>query len=56
VPRHIARLVVDYFSSHRLVVDFFAYAARPSASGPNLNRAPERFGRHVVVTVDVVKL
>jgi hypothetical protein len=32
VPRHIARLVVDYFASCRLVVDFIAYAARPGAS------------------------
>jgi hypothetical protein len=28
VPRHVARLVVDYFASRRLVVDYFAYAAR----------------------------
>jgi hypothetical protein len=32
VPRHIVRLVVDYFASRRLVVDYFAYAARPGAS------------------------
>jgi hypothetical protein len=40
VPRHIARLVarlvawliVDYFGSHRLVVDYFAYAAHLGAS------------------------
>jgi hypothetical protein len=36
VPRHVARLVawliVDYFASRRLVVDYFAYATRPSAS------------------------
>jgi hypothetical protein len=32
VPRHVARLVVDYFASRRLVVDYFAYAARPGAS------------------------
>jgi hypothetical protein len=39
VPRHIARhiarlvspLVVDNSASRRLVVDYFAYAARPSA-------------------------
>jgi hypothetical protein len=39
VPRHVARLVtrlvvplvVDYSASRRLVVDYFAYAARPSA-------------------------
>jgi hypothetical protein len=41
VPRHVARfvaqlvawLIVDYFASRRLVVDYFAYAARPGASG-----------------------
>jgi hypothetical protein len=32
VPRHVARLVIDYFASRRLVVDFIAYAARPGAS------------------------
>jgi hypothetical protein len=40
VPRHVARLVtqlvvplvVDYSASRRLVVDYFAYAARPGAS------------------------
>jgi hypothetical protein len=32
VPRHVARLVVDYSPSHRLVVDYFAYAARPGDS------------------------
>jgi hypothetical protein len=36
VPRHVARLVawlvVDYFTSRRLVVDYFTYAARPGAS------------------------
>jgi hypothetical protein len=32
VPRHVARLVVNYFASCRLVVDFVAYAARPGAS------------------------
>jgi hypothetical protein len=29
---HVAWLVVDYFASHRLIVDYFAYAARPGAS------------------------
>jgi hypothetical protein len=29
VPRHVARLVVDYFTLRRLVVDYFAYAAHP---------------------------
>jgi hypothetical protein len=36
VPRCVSRLVtplvVDYFASRRLVVDYFAYAARPGAS------------------------
>jgi hypothetical protein len=40
VPRHIARLVrrlvaplvVDYSTSHRLVVDYFVFTARPGAS------------------------
>jgi hypothetical protein len=40
VPRHVARLitrlvaplVVDYSASRRLVVDYFAYTARPGAS------------------------
>jgi hypothetical protein len=25
VPRHVARIIVDYFASRRLVVDYFAY-------------------------------
>jgi hypothetical protein len=29
VPRHVARLVVDYFDSRRLVIDYFAYVSRP---------------------------
>jgi hypothetical protein len=32
VIRHVARLVVDYSASRSLVVDYFAYAARPGAS------------------------
>jgi hypothetical protein len=40
MPRHIVRLitqlvallVVDYSASRRLVLDYFAYAARPGAS------------------------
>jgi hypothetical protein len=32
VARLVASLVVDYFASHRLVVDYFAYAARPGAA------------------------
>jgi hypothetical protein len=31
-PRHVVRLVVDYSASRRLVVDYFASAARPGAS------------------------
>jgi hypothetical protein len=29
---HVARLVADYFTSRRLVVDYFAHVARPGAS------------------------
>jgi hypothetical protein len=32
VARLVACLIADYFASHRLVVDYFAYAARPGAS------------------------
>jgi hypothetical protein len=32
VTRLIAPLVVDYSASRRLVIDYFAYAARPGAS------------------------
>jgi hypothetical protein len=36
VPRHVAplvtRLVVDYSTSRRLVVDYFDFATRPGAS------------------------
>jgi hypothetical protein len=32
VTRLVARLIVDYFTSRRLVVDYIAYAARPVAS------------------------
>jgi hypothetical protein len=46
VPRHIARLVtrllVDYFDSRRLVVDCFAYAARPGASARRAARLAAR--------------
>jgi hypothetical protein len=42
VPRHVARLVkrhiIDYFTSRRLVVDYFAYAARPGASARHAAR------------------
>jgi hypothetical protein len=47
VPRHIAwlvaPLVVDYSASCRLVVDYFSYAARPSASA---RRAACHAARH----------
>jgi hypothetical protein len=33
VPRNVARLVVDYSASRRLVVDYFASAARPGCLG-----------------------
>jgi hypothetical protein len=32
------RLVVNYFASRRLVVDYFAYAARPGASARRVSR------------------
>jgi hypothetical protein len=42
VPRHVTRLVtwlvVDYFASRKLVVDYFAYAARPGASAHHAAR------------------
>jgi hypothetical protein len=51
VPRHVARLVtrlvaplvVDYFASHRLVVEYFAYTARPGASA---HRAARHAAHH----------
>jgi hypothetical protein len=46
VPRHVARLVmrlvVDYFASHGLVVDYFAYAACPGASARRAARHAAR--------------
>jgi hypothetical protein len=42
VPQHVARLVtrlvVDYFALRRLVIYYFAYAARPSASARRVAR------------------
>jgi hypothetical protein len=46
VPRHVARLatrlvaplVIDYFASRRLIVDYSAYAARPGASARHAAR------------------
>jgi hypothetical protein len=44
VPRHVARLVaplvVDYSASRRLVVDYFAYTARPGASARRVAHSP----------------
>jgi hypothetical protein len=42
VVRHVARLVVDYFSSRMLVVNYFAYAARPGASARRAARHAAR--------------
>jgi hypothetical protein len=55
VPRHVARLitwlvaplVVDYSASLRLVVDYFASAARPGASARHVAcHAARRAARH----------
>jgi hypothetical protein len=46
IARHVARLVsplvVDYFTSRKLVVDYFAYAARPGASARRVARLAAR--------------
>jgi hypothetical protein len=42
VARLLAPLVVDYFASRRLVVDYFAYAARPGASAHRVPRHAAR--------------
>jgi hypothetical protein len=42
VPRHVTRLVVDYSASCRLVIDYFAYAARPGASARRAARHAAR--------------
>jgi hypothetical protein len=46
IARHVARLItrllVDYFASRRLVVDYFAYAARPGASARRAARHSAR--------------
>jgi hypothetical protein len=42
VTRLVASLVVDYFASRRLVVDYFAYAARPGASATRAARLAAR--------------
>jgi hypothetical protein len=46
VPRHVARLiarlvaplVIDYSASSRLIVDYFAFVARPAASAHHAAR------------------
>jgi hypothetical protein len=43
ITRHVARLIIDYSTSHSLVIDYFAYAARPGASAC---RAARRAARH----------
>jgi hypothetical protein len=51
VPRHVARLVtrlvaplvVDYFASHRLVVEYFSYTA---CQGSSARRAARHAARH----------
>jgi hypothetical protein len=58
VPRHVARLVrrlvallvVDYSASRRLILDYFAYAARPGASARRAAR------RHSSSTTPVTRL
>jgi hypothetical protein len=42
VPRHAARLVVNYLASHRLIVDYSAYATRPGASARRTARRAAR--------------
>jgi hypothetical protein len=46
VARHVARLVmplvVDYFASRRLIVDYFAYATRLGASARRATRHAAR--------------
>jgi hypothetical protein len=46
VPRHVARLVVDYFASRRLAVDYFDYAVRPGASACRAARHAARLAAH----------
>jgi hypothetical protein len=61
VPRHVARLitrpvaplVVDYSASRRLVVDYFAYAARPGASARRAARHVARLVTRLVVDYSV---
>jgi hypothetical protein len=43
VTRLVAPLVVDYFASRRLVIDYFTFAARPGAS---VRRAARHAARH----------
>jgi hypothetical protein len=42
VPRHVARLVIDYITLRMLVVDYFTCAARPGASARRTARLAAR--------------
>jgi hypothetical protein len=42
VTRLVALLVVDYSASRRLIIDYFAYAARPGASARRAARHATR--------------
>jgi hypothetical protein len=44
--RLLAPLVIDYSASRRLVVDYFAYAARPGASARRAARHAARHAAH----------
>jgi hypothetical protein len=64
VPRHVARLVtrlvaplvVDYFASRRLVVYYFASAARPGASARRTARhAGRRSARRRLIRLAQVR-
>jgi hypothetical protein len=46
VARLVARLIVDYSASRRLVVDYFASAARPGASARRAARHAARRAAH----------
>jgi hypothetical protein len=46
VPRHVARLVLDYFASRRLVIDYFDYAARPGTLACRTARHAARLAAH----------
>jgi hypothetical protein len=63
-PRHVARLVVDYFASRSLVVDYFAYTVLPGASARcaarcrllRLRRASGRLGTSRGLSLLTVKI